>query len=158
MKHLNFGKLVKLLDTENKQIEFLQKHGILKKSDNCSKCGMHLDVIHRDRKYNYFYCNDCKSKSSIRANSVLSNANISMRKFALLVYVFVSNFWTYRQIMVSIFYRSHVSIMSISCKEETDLTSEEEESDSEQGTNSVLSSSKINKYFTMFRDVICEEM
>ena len=65
-----------------------------------------------------------------------SNANISLRKFILLIYCFVSNFWTYDQI-----------------SKETDLTTSEEDSDDEEGKSqsSVLSRKTISSYFSYFR-------
>ena len=100
MRNINFGKLVKMLNTEKEQINFLQDAGIFKKSRNCSSCDENLNVIHQEKKYFYFFCNKCKIKISIRKDTILSNVNVSMRKFILLVYVFVSNFWTYQQIKV----------------------------------------------------------
>ena len=67
----------------------------------------------------------------------LSNANISLRKFILLIYVFVANFWNYRQV-----------------KTETDLTSESEsETDTNdvEKTSSSLANDTISKYYTFFR-------
>ena len=65
-----------------------------------------------------------------------SNAHISLRKFILLVYCFVSNFWTYDQI-----------------SKETDLTTSEEDSDDEEGVSqsSLLSRATIASYFSYFR-------
>ena len=63
----------------------------------------------------------------------------SLRKFILLVYVFVSNFWNYKQI-----------------QKETDLSSDDESSDSEDAPGSsshYLANDTISKYHTFFRFV-----
>ena len=63
----------------------------------------------------------------------------SLRKFILLLYVFVSNFWNYKQI-----------------QKETDLSSDDESSDSEDAPGSsshYLANDTISKYHTFFRFV-----
>ena len=46
MRNINFGKLVKKLNTEKEQIHFLQDVGIFIKSRKCSSCDDNLSVIH----------------------------------------------------------------------------------------------------------------
>ena len=138
-RKLNFGKLVKRLNSEKDCVSFLQDFGVLHKTVKCTNCDKTLDEVHTNKKYFYFLCSLCKKKISIRTNSIISNANISLRKFTLLVYIFINNFWNYQQIQT-----------------ETCLSSDEEDNDSSE--SSVLSTKTINRYFTAFRDAIGIEM
>ena len=108
-KKINFGKLLRKLETEKDRIAFLQKYGILHTSIQCSDCDKTIVDVKSNSKSNYFFfnCKDCRKKYSIRSNSILSNANISLRKLILLVYIFVSNFWTYKQIQVSEYFSNN---------------------------------------------------
>ena len=67
-------------------------------SRKCDSCNLHLTTVHSVGSYHFFYCKYCKKKFSLRNNTFLANANISLRKFVLLIYVFVSNYWTYKVI------------------------------------------------------------
>ena len=92
--------------------------------------------VYSDRRYHFFNCNKCKKKYSIRGNTFLSNANISLRKMILLIYIFVFILWNYRTIM-----------------RETDLSSDSDDSDDK--ASSVLSTKTISKYYTYFRYYCC---
>ena len=152
-KKINYGKLVSKLKSDKDQITFLQEHGIFHSSVNCEGCGKVLGDLkkHSTKKYYYFHCQQCKKMVSIRSKSILRNANISLRKFVLLVYIFIANFWSYRQVQVLKKYC--IFFLSVT-KEETDLTLDDETDED----SSVLSKATINKYYTMFRDVIGIEM
>jgi hypothetical protein len=101
---------------------------------NCEGCNAHLTTVQSFGRYHFFKCNACKKKFSVRKNTFLSQANVSLRKFILLIYIFVSNFWSYKQI-----------------QRETDLTSSESDNsdDNKDGSSSsVLAMDTISKYFT----------
>ena len=78
---LNYGKLLRKIETEKKQITFLQECGVLRTTINCEKCDNVMSDVkkHPSKKYHYFYCVPCKKMASIRTKSILSNANISLR-------------------------------------------------------------------------------
>lgn len=99
---INFGKLLRKLETERDRIKFLQDNSVMKKEFKCSKCNILIGELTKNKNYFYFFCKDCNKKFSVRTNSILSNANISLRKFTLLVYVFAKNFWSYKNIQVTI--------------------------------------------------------
>ena len=69
------------------------------------------------------------------------NANISLHKFILLVYIFALNLWSYSEI-----------------QKETNLSSDEESESDDEGESWVLSSNTRNKYLTLFRNMIGKEM
>ena len=100
MKKLNFAKLVGKLRTKEKQIKFLHKCGIFDTSKHCDTCDIELKDIYSDKGYYFFRCLGCKKKISVDRDLILSNANVSMRNFILLAYLFVANYWTYAQIQV----------------------------------------------------------
>ena len=101
---------------------------------NCEFCCKNLSTVYSKGRYHYFMCKFCNKKFSVRKNTFLSNANVSLRKFILLVYIFVSNYWSYKHI-----------------QNETDLTSSDDDSDVEGDSTSVLGKATISKYFTFFR-------
>ena len=107
-------------------------------SRKCDSCNLHLTTVHSVGSYHFFYCKYCKKKFSLRNNTFLANANISLRKFVLLIYVFVSNYWTYKVI-----------------QKETDISSESdtESVESDSVSSSVLGKATISKYFNFFRYV-----
>ena len=108
-------------------------------STKCEFCDKLLTTVYTKGSYHFFQCKECNKKFSLRKNTFLSNANISLRKFILLVYIFVANFWTYKDI-----------------QKETNLSStDEENSDNEDGASSSthLGKATISKYFTFFRSV-----
>ena len=143
-RKINYAKLVKQVNSMQKQISFLQENKILPKSVVCDSCTNTLTTVYSIRRYNYFYCKKCNKKYSIRKSTFLYNANVSLRKFILLIYIFVANYWTWKQIQV-----------------ETDLSSSDSESETEVrevDKSSVLANDTISKYFTYFRDAIGAEM
>ena len=100
MKKINYAKLVGKVRTKEKQIKFLQECGILDTSKRCDSCDKELKDLYSEKGYYYFRCLGCKKKISVRRDSILSNANVSMCNFILLAYLFVANYWTYAQIQV----------------------------------------------------------
>ena len=123
MRGFNFARLLKKLQTGSDQVEFLQEFGILPKSRKCGICDKVLNEIFvKKKKYYFFRCSDCDKQISIRTDTILSNSNLSIRKFVLLVYIFVMNYWTYRQIqvfcifmsMIHLFIKSTTQIIALS--------------------------------------------
>ena len=103
MGKFNYGKLLKRLNSKQDQLAFLQEFGLINKSRKCDNCDKMLDIIYSDNNYHYFRCFPCNKKFSIRSETILSNSNISLRKFVLLIYLFVANYWTYKQIQVNMY-------------------------------------------------------
>ena len=101
MRGFNFARLLKKMQTGSDQVAFLQEFGILPNSRKCTICDKLLNEIFvKKKKYYFFRCSDCDKQISIRTDTILSNANLLLSKFVLLVYIFVKNYWTYRQIQV----------------------------------------------------------
>ena len=134
MRKVNLVKLGAKLSTTSDQIKYCQENNILPSETNCNKCGKVLSTGHRNGNECYFRC--CQKKYNLRKNTLLENAKISLRKFILLIYCFVNPTFTYSQVM-----------------EETSITSIEEEDESK-----TTAKTTVNKYYTMFRNMICDEM
>ena len=47
--------------------------------------------------YCYFKCSKCNAKTSVRAGTDFHKAKLSLRKFVLLVYTFITHYLTYSQ-------------------------------------------------------------
>ena len=100
MKPLNYGRLLKKLNTEEDQIKFLQQHDILKTEINCLTCSKLLTKVYSHKDYYYFRCLECAKKMSIRTNSLLSNSKVSLRKFTIMAYNLCSNYFNYKELQV----------------------------------------------------------
>ena len=116
-----------------------QENGVLPRSHVCDGCNRNLSVVRVGAKeYYYFYCSTCKKKYSLRKQTILSFASISIRKFILLVYTFISCLWTYQQV-----------------KTEVNVTSsdddESEVDDKESKHVALLSDKTISRFYTIFR-------
>ena len=87
----NFYTLCRKVLNLESSVSFLQEYGVLHKKVKCPKCENELSYIHRDKgtSYCYFRCSSCKSKVSIRDNTMLSHAKIGIRSFILLAYLFI---------------------------------------------------------------------
>ena len=72
-------------------VSFLQDYGVLHKSAKCSKCHQEVVDIHQETGTGYFSfrCSRCETKVSVRDNTHLAVANIGIRTFILLTYLFV---------------------------------------------------------------------
>ena len=57
----------------------------------CSTCLTSMGKYKTNTNYHYFECGKCRQKTSILHNSVLSNSNIKLREFVLLMYQFCGN-------------------------------------------------------------------
>ena len=72
-------------------VSFLQEHGVLHKSVNCTKCLREVDDIDQETGTGHFFfrCHSCNKKVSVRDNTLLSQGNIGIRTFILLTYLFI---------------------------------------------------------------------
>ena len=72
-------------------VSFLQEHGVLHKSVKCTKCLREVVDIDQETGTGYFFfqCRSCKTKVSVRDNTLLSLVNIGIRTFILLAYLFI---------------------------------------------------------------------
>jgi len=72
-------------------VSFLQEHGVLHKSVNCTKCLREVDDIDQETGTGHFFfrCRSCNKKVSVRDNTLLSQGNIGIRTFILLTYLFI---------------------------------------------------------------------
>ena len=121
------------------QLNFLQETNILPKSQSCDSCNQELTKPKCRGNFVFYKCTKCKVKISARRGTILSNAKISFRRFILLAYSFCQFNWRYDQ-----------------TEKEACITSDE--SDSESGGGNSLSSRTICKFFTIFREIICDHM
>ena len=94
---ITLGKLILLIPTLATQVYFLQETHILPKSGQCGKCDNIQTELEFDRNYVFFRCHQCKTKQSIRKNTILSKSHLSLRRFILICYAFVQFTWTYHQ-------------------------------------------------------------
>ena len=62
-----------------------------KKKSTCAKCLLELSDTFQTpgTSYRYFHCTNCRTKVSIRNQTILSDAHIGIRFFILLAYTFV---------------------------------------------------------------------
>ena len=81
---------------------------------------------------------NCKKKYSLRKKTILSFASISIRKFILLVYTFISCLWTYQQV------KTEVNVTSSDDEES-------EDKDKESKHVALLSDKTISRFYTIFR-------
>ena len=72
-------------------VSFLRDHEILHKKSTCTKCLQELSDTFQTpgTSYRYFHCTNCRTKVSIRNQTILSHAHIGIRFFILLAYTFV---------------------------------------------------------------------
>ena len=136
---INLGRLMTLIGSLLSQLTFLQETNILPKSQMCDKCNQELSSPKSRGNFVYYQCGKCKSKISSRKGTILANAKISFRRFILLAYSFCQFNWTYDQ-----------------TQQESCVTSDESDGESSGGHS--LSSRTINKFFTLFREIICDHM
>ena len=136
-KRINIGKLVGKLPDLKSQIHFLQETKILPETQTCTPCNQVLTKLSITGNYVFFRCNKCSKRISIRQGTVLSNCNLSLRRFILLVYAFTQHNWTYKQVDIEV------------C-----LTSDEED----ETPSEALSHSSISKYTKLFREIIADHM
>ena len=87
----NLVSLCNKVKASESAVAFLKQHCILNNKANCSKCLQEVDemVCKPGTSYWYFLCSSCKTKVSIRDNTILSHAKIGIRTFILLAYTFI---------------------------------------------------------------------
>ena len=134
VKLVNLAKLGSKLSTTSDQVKFCQEHKILPTEVNCDICNTPTSTVQISGNKSYFRC--CQKKYNLRKNTILENSKMSLRKFILMLYCFVTPTFTCAQV-----------------QEETSITSDEE-SEADQTT----SKTTVNKYYTMLRHMICDEM
>ena len=79
-------------------ISLLQEMEILPTMATCSTCLTSMGKYKTNTNYHYFECGKCRQKTSILHNSVLSNSNIKLREFVLLMYQFCGHNKTYETV------------------------------------------------------------
>ena len=133
-KRINLVKLGAMLATTSEQVKFCQTHNILPTHHTCENCGKQLTKVQVIGNECFFRC--CQKKYNLRKGTLLERAKISLRKFILLTYCFIVSTFTYAQVM-----------------EETSVSSDEDDDDYK-----TTAPTTINKYNTMIRHMICDEM
>ena len=136
---INLGRLMTLIGSLLSQFNFLQETNILPKSQMCDTCNQELSIPKSRGNFVYYKCSKCKTQISSRKGTILAHAKISFRRFILLAYSFCQFNWTYDQ-----------------TKQESCITSDESDSESSGGRS--LSNKTISKFFTLFREIICDYM
>lgn len=137
---INLGRLMPMVSNLKGQVKFLQETEVLPVTQNCEKCDTVLTKQNNRGYFVYFRCGKCKTMTSVRKGTILSKAKISFRRFILLIYAFCQFNWTYGQ-----------------TQREACVTSDEE-SDTETASTSTLSSQSVDKYFRLFREIVCDHM
>ena len=78
------------LMTDDSTIEYLQEKEILPHFQTCSGCQSKMFTKKRVNNYVYFVCHSCQHKKSIRHGTCLSGANLSLRSFVIMAYLFTN--------------------------------------------------------------------
>ena len=136
---INLGRLMPMVSDIKNRWNFCRRQTCCTKTQSCEKCDTMLKKQSNRGYFVYFRCGKCKTRTSVRKGTILSNAKISFRRFILLIYAFCQFNWTYDQ-----------------TQREACVTSVEE-SDTESGSSS-LSSQSVDKYFRLFREIVCDHM
>ena len=131
---ISLVKLGSMPSNTSDQVKFCQTYNILPTDHVCEKCGKQVSKVHLKGTESFFRC--CQKKQSLKKGTILENCKIIIRKFILLMYTFIVLTFTYNQVM-----------------EETSVTSDEDDDHSK-----TTAPTTINKYYTMFRHMICDEM
>ena len=80
-------------------VALLQLFNIFPKQGSCSKCSNKTsNDVKADGNYIYWWCSSCRVKTPIRRGTVLSNSNLKLERFVLLMFAFVHRGNTYIQI------------------------------------------------------------
>ena len=80
-------------------VALLQLFNIFPKQGSCSKCSKKTSSdVKADGNYIYWWCSSCRVKTPIRRGTVLSNSNLKLERFVLLMFAFVHRGNTYTQI------------------------------------------------------------
>ena len=80
-------------------VALLQLFNIFPKQGSCSKCSKKTSSdVKADGNYIYWWCSSCRVKTPIRRGTVLSNSNLKLERFVLLMFAFVHRGNTYIQI------------------------------------------------------------
>ena len=77
----------------------LQEMEILPTTATCSTCHTSMGQYKTNHHYHYFECGKCHHKTSILHNTVLSNSNMKLREFVLLMYQFCGHHKTYETVI-----------------------------------------------------------
>ena len=102
-KNWNLGRLLKIIQEQSDQVDFLQALDILPREQVCEVCSKikgcevkATNIVIPDSHYVHFRCK-CQARISIRKNSFFYKSHISFRRFILLAYSFTAWTWTYSQ-------------------------------------------------------------
>ena len=98
---VNAITLAEQLRTPEAQVAMLQQLRVLPLSRTCPTCSITTDSVMRREGTNYFYfwCSGCKSSTSLRKGTMLSNKGIPFRTFFLIGYFFVAMSMTHQQLI-----------------------------------------------------------
>jgi transposase-like protein len=113
----------------------IQQMGIFPSEGECKGCeAVIVDEYKKSGNFFYWLCLECKMKTPLRYNTVLSNSNTRMDRFVLLMWNFCEKAKTYDQIV------NDVCLPSDNYKDE------------------MMSHETINKWNKYFRHIVCQEM
>ena len=130
----SIASLALLMVTAESTINLLKRMNIIHSSFSCNKCNINIEVYRTIGNYHHYYCNSCKTKTSILQNCVLSNSNTKMREFVILMYMFCQHHRSYKTV-----------------RRETFLPQEGYQI-------SHLSDQTINKWFAYFRHICIRDI
>ena len=95
---MNMAKLCRRLQTVDDQVQFMISENLFPKTVQCKNCDTILENYKIRGNYVYFHCGLCKCNNNIRSGTFLEESRISLRRFILLSYSFVTTTMTYKQI------------------------------------------------------------
>ena len=85
---MNHRNLVEITSTKENTIQFAQQHNYLITENYCNKCNILMETVFYEAvrdKYS-FYCKICRTRISIRTNSIISNFNLPLEQFFDILY------------------------------------------------------------------------
>ena len=94
------GILALKMQTLMQTVTLLQLFKIFPKEGTCAKCDHKvIGEVKQDNNYLFWWCSDCRFKTPVRQGTVLSNSNMKLDRFVMLIFAFVNRGHTYQQII-----------------------------------------------------------
>ena len=89
---MNHRNLVEITSTKENTIQFARQHNYLITENYCNKCNILMETVFYEAvrdKYS-FYCKFCRTRISIRTNSIISNFNLPLEQFFDILYFYLN--------------------------------------------------------------------
>ena len=81
-------------------VSLLQLFNIIASEGVCCKCNLKIiGAVKEDGNNLFWWCNSCRVRTPVRKGTVLSNSNLKLERFVLLMYYFINRSSTYEQML-----------------------------------------------------------